>query len=832
MSRSKPKADFPFNTCSVAVRAYSNKEKTLQLPLKIKWSRLQAERNYEIKELENKDYYNFSAMDIGGEIKASIRSLDEKHKGDATIIFGPIRFDDNLRQPLESVLLSGFSKFNVMVQEDSTSSADKVQPISVFMSPNQVKFFYYTGNEEENFFVEITNEKPRLEIVYGEAENLVLYFDEVGTETETKFKMKIFQECGDEEPEQYKVQLRFFSRNSRDIFVTAMRLFRIVPVVTLSNLFRQIDVLLRENRLFEGNNKVTLNEILVEYDLLRTNLLNTIEYAKGLDQEKEELQVSLTVLERDLEHTMIEFRKFITENVAMQQSQASPSPVQVPRDRQAEGMRKLDELNASLLSNRGDMKNLIKKKLDETNQDVKEKAIRATASGDMDKLQKELESMRKLNAMYVKKLKEYQSKDTRKKEAYRGIKESMNNVSKEITNWKELNDSMQKEKDVNLGLQSKMFDVSGIESKMDEEDIFHSNPFTLDPLTAFKKGKPDHNKTSNSNLFKIDEREEKDKANVSMNNRLELRVKEEEVSMLRSRIKELERSLLEAQTKENATKPASSRNLQASDSQSTARFDELTVEVSKLKSRESELRIEADKGMQFIEEFRKLVKAVLADDESVYKPHMNSSLIDESLVNDVFKVNQSTKMKLLDLENDNLKKRIESLRKEVFLLREENKQLKTSDTSGASATSFSAKPEQPAGVPKEELEASKKQIDMLTTENSNLKQMLSRMKSQEEELNTGGIVSAMKKELAELASINQNLLAQKQELSRKNEQMRSQAQSAEQRKEDPEERAREKLIIEQLSKTNDRLMNEIQRLEDKVREFDMTRQSFISGYDN
>ena len=65
-------------------------------------------------------------MDIGGEIKATIRSLDENHKGDATIIFGPIRFDDNLRPPLESVLLSGFSKFNVMVYEDDSTSTDKV----------------------------------------------------------------------------------------------------------------------------------------------------------------------------------------------------------------------------------------------------------------------------------------------------------------------------------------------------------------------------------------------------------------------------------------------------------------------------------------------------------------------------------------------------------------------------------------------------------------------------------------------------------------------------------------------------------------------------------
>ena len=134
-----PDRKLPLNTSSVRLKIFSTKEKNFELPVKIKWFRLVADRNYEIEDLDNMDFYNFSAMDIGGEIKASIRSNDENFKGTISVIFGPIRFDDMLRPPLEQVLISGFSKFNVLVPTED-DGPDQMQTISVFLSPNQMKF--------------------------------------------------------------------------------------------------------------------------------------------------------------------------------------------------------------------------------------------------------------------------------------------------------------------------------------------------------------------------------------------------------------------------------------------------------------------------------------------------------------------------------------------------------------------------------------------------------------------------------------------------------------------------------------------------------------------
>lgn len=801
------KGRLPLNTCSVTVKAYTNQDKQVQLPVKIKWYKLQAERNYELEELENVDHYNFSAMDIGVEVKVSLRSMDENYKGVISIIFGPVKFDEILRPPLESVLLSGFSKFNAMVNEEDSTHHDKVQPISVFMSPNQIKFFYYTDNEEESFYLEITNERPRLEVVFKDPDSLVLYFDEVGLENESQIKRKIYKETNNEQ-EQFSIHLRFFSSSSRDIFLTAIRLFRIVPVCALSNLFRQIDMLLRENRLFENNNKVTLNELLVEHDLLRTNLLSTIEYAKDLDKDREELQECVTVLERDLEHTMIQFKKYIEENMRGGSGLRN----------ETSGLRKLDELNASLLSNRGDMKSVIKKKLDESNPQILEKALKSHHGGvgvhglgptvslsEFQELQKKLQHEVTLKEMFQKRIKEMENKSNKKKAVAREISKHMANVSKEIHNIKEETSK----------IHSQMFDVSGIDSRADDGDMLASDPFILQDNPK-KKSTFNHLTNGGSNLFKIEESpNEKRDGGISDSAKMELRVKEEENRMLRDRIKDLESKVLQMKT----DSAASMRNNNEEATQD--RINQLTKEIELQKSREKDLQQEAELGYKFIEEFRRLLKSAIAEDEPNLKPPLNSSLIDESLMNDVFKVNLNTKLKMVDLENDSLKKRVNSLTKEVYLLREETRQLK----SDRSTTTIQTTQQQ--GVSKEEHESVKRQNNSLLMENDNLRNLLDRLKKQDDSLNgvAGNTISSLKKELSELAAVNQSLLQQKQDLAKKNEQIKSQVSTE---KRDEAEERREKIIIEQLSKTNDRLMNELNNLQDKIAAYEDARMSFIS----
>jgi hypothetical protein len=783
------KGRLPLNTCSVCIKAYSNKEKTIQIPLKIKWYRFSADRNYEIEELENKEHFDFSAMDIGGEIKASLKPLDDNFKGTVSVIFGPIKFDESLRAPLESVLLSGFSKFNVMVHETEQLNPDKVQPISVFLSPNQIKLFYYSANEEITFWIELTNDKPRLEITPGESESLIIYFDDIGQEEKTAIRAPIYKPCEKNANEKYLLHLKFFSRTSRDIFVTATRLFRIVPVVSLSNLFRQIDVLLRENRLFEGNNKITLNELLVDYDMLRGNLLNTIEYAKELDKDREELQECVTVLERDLEHTMSEFKKYILEE---SEHHSNPQGQGMKDDRKIaqDAKRKLESLNASLISNRGDMKSIIKQKLDATMPLVADKALnqKEAKESDYTKLEEELERVKKLNAMYLKKIKDMNDYKAKKKESLsktlREMNNQMSNVSRELGQVKNLRE----ESDLN----SKMFDMSGIESK-NEDDLFISTPFG--PFQAEKKP------VRNIMLEEIDEKDERLGFNES-------KIKDQEIDLLKKKVKDLEKALSErpmtvASTKH--TKPEMEQEYKS-------KVNSLQMEIHKLKSTEAELKEEAGKGLRFIEEFRGLVKKVIAEETSVL---LQGSLIDESLMNDVISMNQTTKIKMLDLENDNLKKRVSSLTKEVYLLRDQVKEASMNDTFKRNNSIFQ-EPDL-----KDENEELKKENKELETENLNLRDLLERLKSSDNSDDLKEKIEKLKKEISHLSELNQSLLNQRQEASRKMEQMKQGGEKA------PEDK-REQLIIDQLAKTNARLMEEMVKLQEKIARYDESRQSFIS----
>jgi hypothetical protein len=160
-----------------------------------------------------------------------------------------------------------------------------------------IKFFYFVGTEEESFYIELSSSMPCFTIKPNEIERLSICFNDICIDNgksllmgNSKYDEKGLQSCLDSEQltnrlasylkhrifkqssggsEQFTLDLRFFSRNSRDIFLIACKLFRIVPVAALSPVFRQIDILLRENRLFEKSSPLTMNELLVEFDMLR-----------------------------------------------------------------------------------------------------------------------------------------------------------------------------------------------------------------------------------------------------------------------------------------------------------------------------------------------------------------------------------------------------------------------------------------------------------------------------------------------------------------------------------------------------------------------------------
>jgi len=88
----------PYHTCSVELKAYDKNENNSRVVINTKWYRVIGGRNYLIDDLNDIDLYNFSALDIGCEIRCLVKGKDPKYKGSLTITFAKCKFDDSQKQ--------------------------------------------------------------------------------------------------------------------------------------------------------------------------------------------------------------------------------------------------------------------------------------------------------------------------------------------------------------------------------------------------------------------------------------------------------------------------------------------------------------------------------------------------------------------------------------------------------------------------------------------------------------------------------------------------------------------------------------------------------------
>lgn len=779
------KGRLPFHTASISLKAYPDDSKSLRLPLKIKWYRYVAERHYEIEELEDSEVYDFSSMDIGCEIKAVVKPIEGSELTKTSLTIGPIRCDPNIRPPLESVLLSGFSKFNVVVDEEEKEddiSPDKGQPISVFISQNQIKFFYYTDNEEESFYLELNSEKPVFEAPPNEIEKVKIKFDEVCLDngksafldTEKSnidksrggLKKKIYKSCSDGSGLKYEITLRFFSRNSRDIFLISCRLFRIVPVVALSNLFRQIDVLLRENRLFDGTSSVTMNDLLVEHDMLRSLLLNSIQYVKEQDKEKDELQECVIILEKDLKTSIDEFRRLLNENMS------SESPPEKKK-------KALDQLNASLISVREDYKDMLGRRLDlssshirglrgsTTNQVPPTNLLTAEGIGiskeEYDRVVEELERVRKTRDIMLKELNSIKDKKKQRKvEMQKTLSEMSMRMEKVNKEMSRANDSIiSKDRDMD----SRLFnfnDMSAIQIVREEPGEYKGIKKMLE--TPF----------DDSVLNEVD-------ASLNKVTNLERKIqkKDVELAQAKSAYNNLQIKLAQAEHELEVVIRKQKEKEMLSTSPTFEEIEKLKIKNDSLANEIKAIQQDLNSSETFAINLRAGIKEIASCGKY-------TGCISE--LESVAAISNEGKIKLLNLENEGLQRRVSSLRSELTMLRSEVNILRT---------------------PKEDPLSVKMNVEMenLQNENQSLRRLLEDMKklSKKEDLNT--VVEGLKLELKKVKELNATL----QKPNTNNN-----------------ESSQHQLLIDQLQSTNERLMQEVFRLQEQLQNFEEARASFIS----
>ena len=260
--------------------------------------------------------------------------------------------------------------------------------------------------------------------------------------------------------------------------------------------------------------------------------------------------------------------------------------------------------------------------------------------------------------------------------------------------------------------------------------------------------------------------------------------------------------------------------------------------------------------MKFVTDFRTGIKMIL-DDKSMEEIKAEVVAENHSIMQSTYDVSNEGKIKLLNLENQSLSKRFGYLKTENDMLKEDLRIAKTKRAiedlkDGGNGQTNQAHIQEL----KEKINAFEFENTQIRNENQNLRNLLEKMKEVDSQVNLKSMVDGLQKELSELRDVNSQLLTQRDALVQMTEEQKtkhsteqtneiqenetgesgqdmkqSTAGTGDRQVEDEMRKQREstqKLLIEQLSKTNERLMTEIMRLQNQVQAFEDARTSFIS----
>jgi len=133
----------------------------------------------------------------------------------------------------------------------------------VFVGGGHIKFKYMNIKDDNVcFYTELNSNALEFNIPENSLESVKVEFEELfdddtinpvnnsnNTNSLITRESKRFKDYVTRDPktEKYVMNIRFPTRDSRDIFILACKLFRIVPIISISNIFRQLEEIIRKN---------------------------------------------------------------------------------------------------------------------------------------------------------------------------------------------------------------------------------------------------------------------------------------------------------------------------------------------------------------------------------------------------------------------------------------------------------------------------------------------------------------------------------------------------------------------------------------------------------
>jgi len=292
----------PFNTATVKVKAFADKQKMHRLGnLTYKWFRLQEGRNYEIDNIE--DYHHFSSEDVGSTVIVTVTNMDKPHEVECAT-FGPVVFDPQVKVEVESMALIGFGSFDVLFPYKDSSKRlldPKVVPDPSELVIEEVKLnssSFQLVVKDQTFTIFLN--KFQVETYIGNANVLKLKF------VDKERFLDYFDSVEDDEG-YYCIYIKFFNRVYKEAFVTLRKIFLTARVIPIDKELDKSESTVLSSKLFSKNKSDTKNsigEMLVLYDNLKETLKRNVNYTKSVIDEKDYVVQYSQSLEEELKMTL------------------------------------------------------------------------------------------------------------------------------------------------------------------------------------------------------------------------------------------------------------------------------------------------------------------------------------------------------------------------------------------------------------------------------------------------------------------------------------------------------------------------------------------------
>lgn len=289
----------PFNTASVKIKAFGDKQKMHKLNnLAFQWFRLIEGRNYE---LENKsDTYHFSAEDIGNVVIATVKNLDVLNEVEAAT-FGPVVFDPQIKVDVEKLAIEGSGSFDVMFPYKETSK--RLLDQKNIPDPDEIPVEELRITISEIKMV-LKDQQYSIPLTKCSFENYVESKDVVKAKLNQREPFLDHFDYTQDDEGHYQILIKFLSRVQKEIFLVALKIFATVKMFPLVKNLGLQEISGPDKKIFSKDSKNSLGELLVLYDNLKDTLKRNVSYTKSVLDDRDQVIKYSESLEDELKMTL------------------------------------------------------------------------------------------------------------------------------------------------------------------------------------------------------------------------------------------------------------------------------------------------------------------------------------------------------------------------------------------------------------------------------------------------------------------------------------------------------------------------------------------------